>query len=62
MPSLLEAAEDELAAMAQAAREAIDLRLQMSSGEDGVSFWAAVAKLYARGLAEPVAVPEECAA
>ncbi|MBO1020142.1 hypothetical protein IPV08_09205 [Methylobacterium sp. SD274] len=61
MLSLLEAAEDALTAMAHAERKAIDLRLQMSPDEDGVSFWAAVAKLYAWDQAKPVEVPEECA-
>jgi hypothetical protein len=59
MPSLLEAAAAEVDAMARAAREAIDLRLHMHPGHDVSGFWIAVAKLYARGLAEAAAAPDE---
>lgn len=59
--SLLREAAEDWDAMATAAREAIDRRLQGLAGDEAGRFWSAVAKLYARGLPEiaaaaPVAV------
>lgn len=55
----LEVATDEVDAMARAAREIIDARLQACSQEAANDFWLAVQKLYVRGSGVSPLILEE---
>ncbi|AWN41396.1 hypothetical protein [Methylobacterium durans] len=52
MQTIVGIAADEVEAMAEAARDAINLRLSLLPEDGGAGFWTAVSKYYGGGFAE----------